>query len=158
MFDPPVTGMNVLLIAISVYPRNPPETMGRFPTSSHPPTTSRVCHGLACTAGMRTPPRRKRQGFTPWRPSGYGLHLTVPQHGRPNQTGTLFSAGALAVSRPHIENITMSIGTILVIVLVLMLLGSLPSWPHSRSWGYYPSGGLGLILVILVVLLLLGRI
>jgi hypothetical protein len=52
----------------------------------------------------------------------------------------------------------MSIGTILVIVLVLMLLGALPSWPHSRSWGYYPSGGLGLILVILVVLLLLGRI
>jgi hypothetical protein len=49
----------------------------------------------------------------------------------------------------------MSIGTILVIVLVLMLLGALPSWPHSRSWGYYPSGGLGLILVILVVLLLL---
>jgi hypothetical protein len=59
---------------------------------------------------------------------------------------------------PQIENITMSIGTILVIVLVLMLLGALPSWPHSRSWGYYPSGGLGLILVILVVLLLLGRI
>jgi len=48
--------------------------------------------------------------------------------------------------------------TILIIVLVLMLLGVLPAWPHSRSWGYYPSGGVGLILVILVVLLLLGRI
>jgi hypothetical protein len=50
------------------------------------------------------------------------------------------------------------LGTILVIVLVLMLLGALPRWPHSRTWGYYPSGGLGLILAILVVLLLLGRI
>lgn len=50
------------------------------------------------------------------------------------------------------------LGTILVVVLILMLLGALPAWPHSRSWGYYPSGGLGLLLVILVVLLLLGRI
>jgi hypothetical protein len=49
-------------------------------------------------------------------------------------------------------------GTILVVLLILMLLGALPTWPHSRSWGYYPSGGLGLLLVILVVLLLLGRI
>ena len=50
------------------------------------------------------------------------------------------------------------VGTILLIVLILMLLGALPTWPHSRSWGYYPSGGLGLLLVVLVVLLLLGRI
>jgi hypothetical protein len=50
------------------------------------------------------------------------------------------------------------VGTILLIVLILMLLGALPTWPHSRSWGYYPSGGLGLLLVILIVLLLLGRI
>jgi hypothetical protein len=50
------------------------------------------------------------------------------------------------------------LGTILVVVLVLMILGSVPSWPHSKGWGYYPSGGLGLILVILVVLLLLGKI
>jgi hypothetical protein len=50
------------------------------------------------------------------------------------------------------------LGTILVVVLILMLLGALPRWPHSRSWGYYPSGGLGLVLVILVVLVLLGRI
>ena len=48
------------------------------------------------------------------------------------------------------------LGTILLIVLILMLLGALPTWPHSRSWGYYPSGGLGLLLVILIVLLLLG--
>jgi hypothetical protein len=49
-------------------------------------------------------------------------------------------------------------GTILLIVLILMLLGALPTWPHSRSWGYYPSSGLGLLLIILVVLILLGRI
>jgi hypothetical protein len=50
------------------------------------------------------------------------------------------------------------LGTILVIVLVLMLIGSLPTWPHSRNWGYAPTGGLGLLLTILVVLLLLGKI
>jgi len=50
------------------------------------------------------------------------------------------------------------LGTILLIVLVLMLLGALPTWPHSRNWGYYPSGGISLLLVILVVLLLMGRI
>ena len=59
--------------------------------------------------------------------------------------------------RSHIERHIM-LGTILLIVLILMLLGALPTWPHSRSWGYYPSGGLGLLLAILVVLILLGRI
>ncbi len=52
----------------------------------------------------------------------------------------------------------MTLGTILLIVLVLLLLGALPTWPHSRSWGYYPSSGLGLVLVILVVLMLTHRI
>jgi Protein of unknown function (DUF3309) len=47
--------------------------------------------------------------------------------------------------------------TILLVVLILMLLGALPSWPYSRSWGYYPSGGLGLVVVILLVLMLAGR-
>jgi hypothetical protein len=50
------------------------------------------------------------------------------------------------------------LGTILLIVLVLMLLGTIPAWPHSRSWGYGPSGGLGLIVIIVVVLLLTGRL
>jgi len=50
------------------------------------------------------------------------------------------------------------LGTILLIVLVLFLVGALPSWPHSRNWGYYPSGGLGLIVIIVLVLLLMGRI
>ena len=46
------------------------------------------------------------------------------------------------------------LGTILLIVVILMLLGTLPTWPHSKEWGYYPSGGLGLILLILIILLL----
>lgn len=50
------------------------------------------------------------------------------------------------------------LGAILIIVLILLLIGALPRWGHSRSWGYYPSGGLGLILVIVIVLLLLGYI
>ena len=50
------------------------------------------------------------------------------------------------------------LGTILSIVLVLLLLGALPTWPHSANWGYYPSGGVGLLLVILIVLLVAGRI
>jgi len=52
----------------------------------------------------------------------------------------------------------MSLGTIFIIVLLLMLLGAIPTWPHSKNWGYAPSGGLGLVLVILLVLLLMGRL
>jgi len=52
----------------------------------------------------------------------------------------------------------MTLGTILLIVLVLMLIGAIPTWPHSRGWGYPPSGGLGLIVLILLVLLLMGKI
>jgi hypothetical protein len=52
----------------------------------------------------------------------------------------------------------MSLGTILLIVLILMLIGVIPTWPHSKSWGYGPSGGLGLVVVIILVLLLMGRI
>ncbi len=48
--------------------------------------------------------------------------------------------------------------TILLVILILMLLGALPAWPYSRSWGYYPSGGLGLVVVVLLVLLLAGRV
>jgi len=50
------------------------------------------------------------------------------------------------------------LGTILIIVVILILVGALPTWPHSRQWGYYPSGGLGLILLILIILLLLGKL
>lgn len=48
--------------------------------------------------------------------------------------------------------------TILLVVLILLLIGALPTWPHSRNWGYYPSGGLGLVLIILLILVLMGRI
>ncbi|MBT8561415.1 DUF3309 domain-containing protein [Polynucleobacter paneuropaeus] len=50
------------------------------------------------------------------------------------------------------------LGTIVLVVLILMLLGAIPVWPHSRSWGYAPSGGLGLVVVVLLILILLGRI
>jgi hypothetical protein len=50
------------------------------------------------------------------------------------------------------------LGTVLLVLLILMLLGALPSWPYSRGWGYYPSGGLGLVLIIMIVLILLGQV
>jgi hypothetical protein len=59
--------------------------------------------------------------------------------------------------KPREEN-NMSLGTILLIILVLALLGVIPAWPHSREWGYGPSGGIGLILFIVLILILLGRI
>lgn len=52
----------------------------------------------------------------------------------------------------------MSLGTILLIIVVLLLIGAIPTWPHSSGWGYGPSGGIGLVLVILLVLLLMGKI
>lgn len=50
------------------------------------------------------------------------------------------------------------LSTVVIVLLILMLLGAVPRWPHSRNWGYYPSGGLGFVLVIVVILLLMGRI
>ena len=52
----------------------------------------------------------------------------------------------------------LSLGTVLLIILILLLLGALPTWPYSTGWGYYPSGGVGLIVLLLVILLLTGRI
>lgn len=74
-----------------------------------------------------------------------------------------FDPAPMALSRPLFNfrfkwSTTMTLGTILLIVLVLLLLGALPTWPHSRSWGYYPSGGLGLVVIILLLLLVTGRI
>ena len=63
----------------------------------------------------------------------------------------------VARAQSNLERI-MSLGTILIIVLLLMLVGVLPTWPHSKKWGYYPTSGLGIILVIVIVLFLLGRI
>lgn len=50
------------------------------------------------------------------------------------------------------------LGTIVVVILILILMGAMPRWPHSRNWGYYPSGGLGMALLVVIILLLLGRL
>ncbi|MGB9406806.1 MAG: DUF3309 domain-containing protein [Terracidiphilus sp.] len=60
-----------------------------------------------------------------------------------------------AVRKRREENM---LGMILIVVLILVLIGALPTWPHSRNWGYYPTSGVGLILVVLVILLFMGRI
>ncbi|ARU31288.1 DUF3309 domain-containing protein [Sulfuriferula sp. AH1] len=52
----------------------------------------------------------------------------------------------------------MSLGTVLLVIVILMLIGVIPAWPHSRNWGYMPSGGLGLLLIILVILMVMGQI
>ena len=52
----------------------------------------------------------------------------------------------------------MSVGTLLLIVLIVLLIGALPTWPYSSSWGYYPSGGLGLVVLVLLILVLMGRV
>jgi hypothetical protein len=61
-------------------------------------------------------------------------------------------------SENHLWETTMSLGTILLIILILILVGALPTWPYSSGWGYYPSGGLGLIVIILLILILMGRL
>jgi hypothetical protein len=68
--------------------------------------------------------------------------------------------GTMRVIRPKRlrDTFCMYMSTILLIILILLLIGALPSWPYSRGWGYYPSGGLGLILVIVIILALLGAI
>jgi hypothetical protein len=53
---------------------------------------------------------------------------------------------------------TIMLGTILLIILILLVIGALPSWPYSSGWGYYPSGGLGLVLIIVLILVLMGRV
>jgi hypothetical protein len=52
----------------------------------------------------------------------------------------------------------MSLGTLLLIILIVLLIGAIPNWPYSSNWGYFPSGGIGLVLIIVIVLLLLGRL
>lgn len=94
-----------------------------------------MCRGWNAGCGVR-------QAKTPWRSRG--------------RRRILPSLTRLAPTPTH--TIPMSLGTILLIVLILILVGALPSWPHSRSWGYYPSGGLGLVLIILIVLMLTNRI
>jgi hypothetical protein len=81
-----------------------------------------------------------------------------PNAGR--RSGLAFVA-AIVARRPAIcrtREMTMSLGTILLIILILILVGALPTWPHSSSWGYYPSGGIGLVVIILLILVLMGRL
>lgn len=78
-------------------------------------------------------------------------------HERNNFPSNVFVLGTF--SRALVRwRLIMSLGTILIIILVLILLGALPTWPYSSGWGVYPSGGIGLILVIVLILVLLGRI
>jgi len=58
----------------------------------------------------------------------------------------------------RVEEVGMNVGTIVLIILIILLIGALPTWPYSGGWGYYPSGGLGLVVMILIILLLMGRI
>ena len=66
--------------------------------------------------------------------------------------------GAVMIDMIDFRRNEMSLGTILLIVVVLLLIGAIPAWPHSRSWGYGPSGGIGLVVLILLILLLTGRL
>jgi len=64
----------------------------------------------------------------------------------------------LSLLTDDFEEETRSLGTILLIVLILMLIGVIPTWPHSKSWGYWPSGALGVVVLIIIILLLMGRL
>ena len=74
------------------------------------------------------------------------------------QRGTAYSAWELEYRFSKLWELKMTLGTILLIVLILILIGVIPTWPHSSGWGYYPAGGIGTILVIVLILLLLGRL
>lgn len=73
-------------------------------------------------------------------------------------TGTVKFFPDAVLRRLTVRRNKMTLGTILLIIVVLLLIGAIPSWPHSRSWGYGPSGGIGLVLLILIILLVMGRI
>lgn len=75
---------------------------------------------------------------------------------QPFRNGNLHQDRALYCGT--VLEMNMSLGTIVLIILILLLLGALPTWPYSAGWGYYPSGGLGLVVIILLVLVLVGRI
>lgn len=89
-------------------------------------------------------------GFPPIAAGGLPCEIVTSR-----KTHRIHPSGDCGCGKP---NNAMSIGTILLVVLILLLIGAIPSWPHSRSWGYYPSGALGLILLVLIILLLLGKI
>jgi hypothetical protein len=88
-------------------------------------------------------------------PEDHGVGLPTRQ-GEPESPGTR-DAGADA-SAHSLSGKESTMGTILLVIVVLMLLGALPTWPHSRAWGYGPSGGLTLVLVVLLLMVLTGRL
>lgn len=91
---------------------------------------------------------------------GEATDLGSPGFDASNTITTTVSRGATTTA-PFADRLIRRsdmLGTILIIVVILMLVGAMPRWSHSRGWGYYPSGGLGLVLVILIILLLLGRL
>lgn len=86
---------------------------------------------------------------------GVQTHATVrPKIPHTSLQQSLFAWGLVT----HNKEYAMSLGTILLVILILLLIGAIPTWPHSRGWGYGPSGGLGVLVVILVVLLVTGRL
>jgi len=95
-------------------------------------------------------PQDENEGAVPNVPLGDSM-----EPGNPARMGTLHPSPCSF--EDWIRKISV-LGTILIVVLLLLLLGAWPSWPHSRGWGYYPSGTLGLVLVIVLVLALLGRV
>ena len=86
--------------------------------------------------------------------AGYWPGLTRHDNA-PGTTGAEFAFGWTSVKDRKGPSV---MGTILLILLIILLLGALPTWPYSGGWGYYPSGGLGLVLLIVIILLVLGRI
>jgi hypothetical protein len=76
----------------------------------------------------------------------------------PDRTGQGLNHNESSLLAGNYEEKNMSLGTILLIVLILMLIGVIPTWPHSRSWGYWPSGALGVVVLIILILLVTGRL
>jgi hypothetical protein len=91
------------------------------------------------------------------RPAFCARELSSVQTGLPPGMKSHPAWGFMVSSRKR-QGLQMSLGTILLIILIVLLVGSFPSWPYSSGWGYYPAGGIGTILIIVLILLLLGRI
>ena len=97
-------------------------------------------------------------GNSRWPNTGVALHLPIVTPEAENDEPSGLLAGSAGVLWGSLQGYKQMLGTVLLIILILMLLGAIPTWPHSRNWGYGPSGGLGLVLLIIIILLLLDRI
>src|ERR1700722_7203125 len=123
------------------------------------PRSSPVCRSTGTGRGIVPSPSRSGRRL----PTA-GIEcarLSRQSHGdnlEPGSTCMVFASNARSESTRLVWEIKMSISTILLIVLVLLLIGALPSWPYSSGWGYYPSGGLGLVVIIVLILVLMGRV